>query len=220
MHYSVLEFFILNTKPDDFNNKEILEIGSKYVNGSVRPFIEGFCKPKLYWGIDIEDGKFVDQVLPVEKLVEYFGENKFDVVISTELLEHVVDWKITINNMKKVLKSDGFIWITTRSFPFLYHAYPYDFWRYEIEDIEKIFADFNIMKLLKDPELPGVLLKAQKPLSYESIDISDYYLYSMLTGNRISDIPTRFRINRRIRLLLQEKIRRLAQKIPPLCWLK
>ena len=129
MHYSVLEFFVLNAKPEDFQNKEIIEIGSKYVNGSVRPVIERFCQPKRYWGIDIEGGKFVDQVLSSERLIEQFGGNKFDVVISTELLEHVVDWKTTINNIKTVLKPNGFLWITTRSFPFLYHAYPYDYWR-------------------------------------------------------------------------------------------
>ena len=45
--------------------------------------------PTEYVGVDIEPRKFVDVVLPAEKLTEYFGSESFDVVISTELLEHV-----------------------------------------------------------------------------------------------------------------------------------
>ena len=101
--------------------------------------IEKFCKPNKYVGVDIENGKFVDFIVPAEKLVEFFGINKFDVVISTEMLEHVRDWRIVINNLKEVLKPGGILYITTVSKGFGYHAYPYDFWRYEIEDIKKYF---------------------------------------------------------------------------------
>jgi hypothetical protein len=60
----VIEFFINNIRIEEFKGKRILEVGSKYVNGSVRPLIERFCYQKEYVGIDIEAGKFVDIVLP------------------------------------------------------------------------------------------------------------------------------------------------------------
>ena len=47
MHVSVLEFFIENTKSDEFEGKRVIEVGSKYANGSVRPLIEKFLKPKV-----------------------------------------------------------------------------------------------------------------------------------------------------------------------------
>jgi hypothetical protein len=75
----------------EFDGKRVLEVGSKFVNGSVRPLIERFCSPRDYVGVDIEPGKYVDVVLPAEKLVNCFGPESFDVVISTELLEHVYD---------------------------------------------------------------------------------------------------------------------------------
>jgi len=103
----VLEFFIENVRPEEFKDKRILEVGSKYVNGSVRPLIERFMQPKEYIGIDIEPGKYVDVVLPAEKLVKHFGSESFDVVISTETLEHVKDWRKVITNMKDVLKPRG-----------------------------------------------------------------------------------------------------------------
>jgi SAM-dependent methyltransferase len=110
MHVAVLDFFLRNVSCEEFNNRGVLEIGSKFVNGSVRPLIERFCKPKEYIGIDIEPGKYVDIVLPAEKIVEYFGVESFDVVISTETLEHVFNWRLVINNMKYVLKPNGYIY--------------------------------------------------------------------------------------------------------------
>lgn len=111
-HVSVIEFFVDNIRIEEFNEKRILEVGSKYVNGSVRPLIEKFAFPKEYIGVDVEPGKYVDIILPAEKLVEHFGEEAFDVVISTELLEHVKDWRLVVSNMKKVVKCGGYIYIS------------------------------------------------------------------------------------------------------------
>jgi SAM-dependent methyltransferase len=195
MNIAVIEFFIENLKKEEFEGKKILEVGSKYVNGSVRPLIEKFCQPSEYIGIDIEEGKFVDMILPAEEIVNYFGKEVFDVVIATELLEHVKDWRKIIQNMKDVLKPLGYIYITTRSLGFPFHAYPYDFWRYEIEDMQNIFSDFNIINLIKDPEAKGVFLKAQKPENYKPNNLLGYKLYSIILDKRtdkivnINDMP-------------------------------
>jgi SAM-dependent methyltransferase len=101
---AVIEFLIENVEEEEFEGKRVLEVGSKYVNGSVRPLIERFLRPREYVGVDIEPGKFVDVVLPAERLVEHFGPESFDVVIATELLEHVQDWRLVVNNMKAVLR--------------------------------------------------------------------------------------------------------------------
>ena len=45
-----------------------------------------------YLGLDIGEGKNVDIVCPVHKFVSFY---KFDVVISTEMLEHDKYWKNT-----------------------------------------------------------------------------------------------------------------------------
>jgi len=162
MNVAVLDFFLRNVDCKEFNDRRVLEVGSKFVNGSVRPLIERFCKPKEYIGVDIEPGKYVDIVLPAEKIVEYFGVESFDVVISAETLEHVFDWRLVINNMKYALKPNGYI--TTRSRGFIYHGYPYDYWRYEINDMIKIFKDFKIIRLESDWEGPGVFLKQENRL--------------------------------------------------------
>ena len=99
---AVMEFFIEHAEPEEFKGRRVLEVGSRYVNGSVRPLIERFFHPREYIGIDIVPGKFVDIVLPAEKILEYFGSESFDVVIATEVLEHVKNWRLVINNMKTV----------------------------------------------------------------------------------------------------------------------
>ena len=66
MNIAVLDFFMRNVDCREFNGKIVLEVGSKFVNGSVRPLIERFCNPKEYIGVDLEPGKYVDVVLPVE----------------------------------------------------------------------------------------------------------------------------------------------------------
>jgi SAM-dependent methyltransferase len=186
MNIAVLDFFLRNVDCEEFNGKRVLEVGSKFVNGSVRPLIERFCKPKEYIGIDIEPGKYVDIVLPVEKLLNVFGAESFNVVISTETLEHVLDWRTAVNNMKLVLKRGGYIYITTRSRGFPYHGYPYDYWRFETGDLIKIFRDFEIIRLERDWEAPGVFLKARKPINWRPIDLNDVALHSILLGKRVS----------------------------------
>jgi SAM-dependent methyltransferase len=186
---SVIEFFIQSIQPAEFENAKVLEVGSKYVNGSVRPLITRFCNPKQYIGVDTESGKYVDVVLSAESLVAYFGEECFDVIISTELLEHVKDWRLVIGNMKKVLKKDGLFYASTRSLGFPYHGYPHDYWRFELDDIESIFSDFRVRLLLKDPSEPGVFVKASKPVSWTPVDLSNISLHSMILGRRTKDYP-------------------------------
>jgi hypothetical protein len=99
---AVIEFFIENAEKHEFEGKSVLEVGSRYVNGSVRPLIERFFSPKEYLGVDIKRGRFVDLILPAEKLIEHFGPESFDVVIATELLEHVQDWRLVVSNLKEV----------------------------------------------------------------------------------------------------------------------
>jgi len=188
---AVIEFFIEHAKPKEFANKKVLEVGSRYINGSVRPLIEKFLNPKEYIGIDIEPGMFVDLVIPAERLLDNFGPAFFDVVIATELLEHVRDWRLVISNMKRVLKPKGYIYITTRSRGFPYHGYPYDFWRFEVEDMKAIFSDFEIKCLKRDHIAPGVFLKARKPESWIPADLNNIALYSVLLGRKTKEIVSR-----------------------------
>jgi ubiquinone/menaquinone biosynthesis C-methylase UbiE len=204
--YCIL-FAALNLKKEEIQGKKILEVGASDDSGSVRPLMESYG-PSKYVGADIVKGRSVDVVCNAEKLLDYFPENSFDVLISTEMIEHVKNWKVVISNFKKIVVPGGTILITTRSYGFPYHAYPFDFWRYEVEDMKSIFSDCAIEKLEKDPK-KGVFVKVTKPSSFVENDLSDFALHSMVTNRRIKqvsrqelqDFMAREERNRRLRAL-------------------
>ena len=212
-HMAVIEFFIDTIEPDEFRGGRVLELGAMYVNGSVRPLVEKFCCPKEYIGIDIQPGRLVDLVLPAERIVEYFGEESFDVIVSTELFEHVNDWRAVVDNAKRALRREGTIYVTTRSKGFPFHGYPYDFWRYEEDDLRRIFADFRTLTLRHDTD-PGVLLKAIKPRDWRPTQLSEIALHSMVLGRRTTAIPSMTDMPLDRKLMLQILNSRLGRRFP------
>ena len=105
---------------DRVRGRKILEVGSLDVNGSLREHVMSLS-PESYTGVDILPGRGVDVLCRVEDLVTRFGENKFDVIICTEMLEHVRAWRAAVANMKRCLLRGGLIVLTTRSPGFPLH---------------------------------------------------------------------------------------------------
>jgi SAM-dependent methyltransferase len=84
-------------------NVRILEVGSLYVNGSVRPYFKCFSE---YVGVDWRPGKNVDVVCLAH---EMHFDHQFDVVISASMLEHDPYWEKSIPRMIDCLKQDGIL---------------------------------------------------------------------------------------------------------------
>jgi len=87
-------------------NPDVLDCGSLNINGNNRYL---FPKAKSYTGIDIVDGPNVDVVTRVG---EFETDKRFDVVISTEMLEHDEQWAFSLAKMCCLLKPGGFLLIT------------------------------------------------------------------------------------------------------------
>lgn len=94
-----------------------------------------------YTGLDIEAGLNYDDVQPDylwdgKKMP--FDDTSFDVVISTEVLEHVSDPDAYLAEVKRVLKPGGMFFFTV---PFLMslHEVPHDYYRYTPFALEMIF---------------------------------------------------------------------------------
>lgn len=174
-----IEFGMRNLIEEEIKGKSVIEVGSIDINGSLRPFVESLC-PASYIGIDLTMGLGVDVICDAYDMLERFGDETFDILISTELLEHVLDWRRVISNFKRILKPGGIMIITTRSLGFRYHGYPFDFWRYEVSDMQAIFSDFIIEKLEKDYRSHGVHVKAIRHRVFFENDLSHHSLYSMV----------------------------------------
>jgi len=191
-------FVATKLRKQDVAGKRVLEVGSYDVNGSLRKLI-GSWRPAEYTGVDIQEGPSVDLVCDAEKLLDIFPEESFDVVFSTELLEHVLNPKIVVSNIKRLCKRNGIILLTTRSYGFHFHPYPYDFWRFERPDMEELFSDCQITDLEEDFESPGVLVKVEKPSDFVEADLSELKLYNIVidkpvTEMALSDMTRRLRI--------------------------
>jgi len=183
-HKSCIIFGARSLATEEIKGKSVLELGSRDVNGSLRSIINAWA-PEHYVGVDIVKGPGVDVVCDVEGIAERFGQESFDIVISTEMVEHVRNWREAISNIKRVCKPGGTVLLTTRSRGYAYHGYPFDFWRFEVQDMKEIFADFEILTVEKDPEAPGVFLKARRPKKFLETDLSNYKLFSILSRRKV-----------------------------------
>lgn len=170
MHNSVLCFLRANLSKAEVFGKRVAEIGSQDVNGTPRSVVMPL-QPSAYIGIDSAPGKGVDVVANADALCSIFGVDAFDVVVSTEMLEHVQEWRPVVRQMKWLVKPGGLLLVTTRSPGFPYHPYPIDVWRYTKDDAKLVFADMEILALQDDPQAPGIFLKARKPSPYKTCSL-------------------------------------------------
>ncbi|OGF26730.1 methyltransferase type 11 [Candidatus Falkowbacteria bacterium RIFOXYB2_FULL_47_14] len=206
-------FGVKNLNDPEVRGKKVIEVGALDLNGSLRPVVQKL-NPVEYIGVDIERGPGVDRICRVEDLVKEFGPESFDLVISNELLEHVKDWRTAIANIKNICRPGGIILITTRSGGFPYHAYPHDYWRYEPEDMKKIFADCEIIALERDPEAPGVFVKIRKPDNFVADNLDDIGLYSMVSGRRKKTVEPKdfYRLHYR-KAIIKEKLKNILKSL-------
>lgn len=177
MHATALEFVERALTAELVAGKRVLEVGSYDVNGSVRPYIESLA-PTEYLGVDAQPGPRVDRVVDCEQLANQVGYGAWDVVVTTEMLEHVRDWRACMMQLAYTLKFGGLLLITTRSPGFPYHPFPEDHWRYTNNQMRSILAalDFDALIVEDDPE-PGVFVLARRtPTAHQS------------HGARLSDI--------------------------------
>lgn len=86
---------------------KILEIGSQDINGSVRDCFSGFSE---YVGIDLNDARAVDLVVPGELLE--LPSSWATIIVSTECLEHSEGWADILQNMIRLLAPGGLLLLT------------------------------------------------------------------------------------------------------------
>lgn len=84
----------------------VLEIGSRDVNGNIRALFPGATR---YVGVDISPGTGVDLVADAATLCL---DEMFDVVVSTEVLEHTKHWRAIVARMIEHLAPGGRLIIT------------------------------------------------------------------------------------------------------------
>ena len=106
-HKEMIEFCnnLANQFSDRFLNADVLDCGSLDINGNNRWMFSG----GTYYGIDIGSGANVDETCLVH---EFQPDCKYDVIISTEMLEHDQYYPGSLVNMVGLLRKGGMLILT------------------------------------------------------------------------------------------------------------
>jgi SAM-dependent methyltransferase len=110
-HYKQQNFFtrVKEAYPKYFRDVKVLDIGSLDINGNTKHF---FKHPFYYVGVDLSEGNNVNVVCPGHL---YDSGFLFDVVMSSECFEHDMYYIRTLQNMIRLLKSNGLMVFTCAS---------------------------------------------------------------------------------------------------------
>ena len=150
--------YVKDKFPDHLNKKQVLEVGSLNINGTVRDFFSE-CH---YVGLDVAEGKDVDVVCEGQNFDA--PSESFDVSISCECFEHNPEWVATFRNMYRITRTGGLVIMTCATTGRPEHGTtkttPQDSpltvglgWNYYMNLTEKDFRDnFDIDSMFKEYE--------------------------------------------------------------------
>ncbi len=167
MHESVQTWVAGVVAGGDLAGRSTLEVGSYDVNGSVRPLFSG-----AYVGVDHAEGPGVDKVADAEHLP--FADASFEVVVSTEMLEHAERPWLAVAEMARVCEPGGTVIITVRGFmvdpatgiTVVMHKHDEpDLWRFSGEGMAVLAEDAGLVvrEIRPDNQAPGWLMVCGKP---------------------------------------------------------
>lgn len=107
-----------------FQDKTILEVGVGLLDHNKQLF-----KGNKYLASDVYETPHSDIVLDITKPETFDAllEETFDLVIISEVLEHVYEHRKAFGSLKNLVKPEGYVLITV---PFEYPEHGEDYWRY------------------------------------------------------------------------------------------
>jgi SAM-dependent methyltransferase len=104
-----------------------------------------------YTGLDIVDADKFDfrnsDIVAFDGMHIPFPDASFDVVLCTEVLEHVQHYQVLIDEMRRVLKPGGRL-IVTVPWSARFHYIPFDFFRYTPSSLQQMFDHYTGVKII------------------------------------------------------------------------
>jgi SAM-dependent methyltransferase len=81
-------------------------------------------------------------------------KSSYDIVLSSQVLEHVDNPSVYLNEIFRVLKQDGILLLSTHG-NWMYHPSPKDFWRWTSEGLIKLINDhdFEVIEIISIGDL-------------------------------------------------------------------
>lgn len=142
-HFQWLDAFYLYKKLKEELPKHrgvIVDVGC-----GEKPYKDWFGSIDRYIGVDVFDGPGVD-IVDDNETDWGIDDESADVVLSTQVLEHVENPEHTLSQIRRVLQRGGYAII---SVPFIYneHGAPYDFRRFSANQAAKLFPDWEVISV-------------------------------------------------------------------------
>lgn len=126
---------VISSYIKDKNIKKIGDFGCG--NKPYLPIIEPYVE--TYLGLDLDINPNADLTIQPSGLVN-IGDRHFDAIISTQVLEHVIEPKSYLQEAHRILANDGTLIITTHGY-WMYHPDPTDYWRWTSSGLRKIIEE-------------------------------------------------------------------------------
>lgn len=141
----------------DFNNKfdKVLDFGC-----GNKPYKELFKDiSNSFIGADIEGNESADIIINMNGTLPS-PDKSFDCVLSSQVLEHVENPKLYLDESFRVLKDNGTLILSTHGF-WQYHPDPTDYWRWTSAGLKKIIAEagFTIENIYSIQSFPTISLQ-------------------------------------------------------------
>lgn len=148
----------------------VLEVGGG--NAMMEKLITSLCRSNKFISTDIDATESTDLVCDAQMLP--FPKNSFNLVVAFEVIEHIPDTVLFLEEINRVLKRGGYVFI---SVPFVYgtHDY-YDYYRWTTKGLETIFNKHNL-KVVKVNKCGGTF--------YTITSLISNYIHQTFSGKRI-----------------------------------
>lgn len=111
--------------------KRVLDVGC-----GVKPYYPWFAAAAEYVGVDVQENPHADLHGAVEALP--VGDSTFDVVLATQLLEHVDDPSAAVRELHRATAPGGRVLASTHGV-MVYHPNPVDYWRWTHAGLARLF---------------------------------------------------------------------------------
>lgn len=126
---------------NDFGS--LLNVGARDVSPGIPTVRDVFKNVPNYAGIDLFEGRDVTKVMNAHDIKEHFEENSFDLVVSTDTLEHDDKFWVTVENMRWATRPGGTMFIAVPGGATPFHEWPGDYWRFMKSGVEQFFAGWK-----------------------------------------------------------------------------
>lgn len=115
-------------------------------------------------GFDIVSGPGVDIVGDAHRLP--FEDNKFDLILCTDVLDHLHSPHIAISEMRRVLKPGGRLISITR-FVFPLHDVPGDYYRFTKYGLKHLFKEWEIVEFQEEANTMETIAVILQRIGYQ-----------------------------------------------------